>query len=172
MTIQNNDFTVDTTHKGFRVIKITPLPALRATAYEMEHAASGARLLHLHTEDIENCFAVTFPTPTPPLDETGIPHILEHSVLAGSKKHPVFEPFFEMVKISMATFINALTSQMFTVYPIATTVKKGFFNLADGYMDAIFHPNITESTFRAEGHHYTLADNNDLSSDLKISGIV
>lgn len=170
MTIENNDFTVGTEYKGFRFIKTTPLPALRATALELEHAASGARLLHLHTEDTENCFAVAFPTPPP--DETGIPHILEHSVLAGSKKYPVFEPFFEMVKISMATFINALTSQMFTVYPIATTVKRDFFNLADVYMDAIFYPNITESTFRAEGHHFTLADNNDLSSDLKISGIV
>ena len=166
MITENNEFTVGAEYKGFRVIKVTPLPALRATAYELEHAASGARLLHLHTEDTENCFAVTFPTPPP--DETGLPHIMEHSVLAGSKKYPVHEPFFEMVKISMATFINALTSQMFTVYPIATTVKQDFFNLADVYMDAIFHPNITESTFRAEGHHFTLADNKDLSSDLNL----
>ncbi|MCK5528130.1 MAG: insulinase family protein, partial [Kiritimatiellae bacterium] len=170
MTTEKKDLKVGEEYRGFRITKITPLPALRVTAYELEHATSGAHLLHLHTEDTENCFAVTFPTP--PENETGLPHIMEHSVLAGSKKYPVHEPFFEMVKISMATFINALTAQMFTVYPIATTVKKDFFNLADVYMDAIFHPNITAETFRAEGHHLTLADNNDLSSDLKISGIV
>ncbi len=164
------NITEETEYKGFKVCKTTNINSLRAKAYELEHIKTGAKILHLHTDDTENCFAITFPTPPP--DETGLPHILEHSVLAGSEKYPVFEPFFEMVKNSMATFINALTSQMFTTYPVASTVKKDFFNLADVYMDAVFHPHITEKTFRAEGHHFTLENNDDLSSPLKISGIV
>ncbi|MEI6516053.1 MAG: peptidase M16, partial [bacterium] len=85
---------------GFTVKAVTPVPALRGTAIELEHIASGARVLHLSTEDTENLFSISFPTPPP--DNTGIPHILEHSVLAGSQKFPVREPFFEMLKSSMA----------------------------------------------------------------------
>jgi Zn-dependent M16 (insulinase) family peptidase len=107
---------------GFQIEQITPLPELRATAIRATHKKSGARILHLYAPtDSENCFAVTFPTPPP--DDTGVPHILEHAVLGGSKKYPVREPFFEMIKMSMATFINAMTSQAYTVYPVASNVK-------------------------------------------------
>ncbi len=157
-------------YAGFSCTRVTPLPSLRATAYEFEHQGCGTRVLHLLTDDIENCFAVTFPTPPP--DETGLPHIMEHSTLAGSKKYPVREPFFELIKMSMATFINAMTSQSFTVYPVATTVRQDFFNLVDVYMDAIFHPQLSEDTFRREGHHLALEDNEDMESPLTISGIV
>ena len=158
------------TYDGFRLDQVTPLPSLRATAYQFEHVKSGARVLHLHTNDTENCFSVTFPTP--PADDTGLPHILEHAVLGGSRKYPVREPFFEMVKMSMATFINAMTSQAYTTYPIATNNKKDFFNLAEVYVDAVFFPELKESTFRREGHHLSLVDNNDLTSALKVTGIV
>jgi hypothetical protein len=125
----------------------------------------------VYTEtDTENCFAITFPTPPP--DDTGLPHIMEHAVLGGSRKFPVREPFFEMVKMSMATFINAMTYQAFTVYPVATNVKKDFFNLAEVYVDAVFHPELREETFRREGHHFKLENNSDLASALKITGIV
>ena len=157
--------------EGFRVTDVSPLPQLRATAIRAEHVKSGAQLLHIFTEsDTENCLAVTFPTPPP--DDTGVPHILEHAVLGGSHKFPVKEPFFEMVKMSMATFINAMTYQAFTTYPVATNVKKDFFNLVEVYLDAVFYPELKEDTFRREGHHFALADNADLTSPLKVTGIV
>jgi Zn-dependent M16 (insulinase) family peptidase len=155
---------------GFEITQITPLPSLRATAIRAIHAKSGAQFLHVLADDTENCFSITFPTPPP--NDTGIPHIMEHSVLAGSRKFPVREPFFEMVKNSMATFINAMTSQAYTVYPICSNVKKDFFNLAEVYCDAVFHPELKEDTLRREGHHLTLEDNNNLDSPLKVTGIV
>jgi len=155
---------------GFAITQITPLPSLRATAIRAAHPKSGAQFLHVLADDTENCFSVTFPTPPP--DDTGIPHIMEHSVLAGSRKFPVREPFFEMVKNSMATFINAMTSQAYTVYPICSNVKKDFFNLVEVYCDAVFHPELKRDTLRREGHHLTLEDNNNLDSPLKVTGIV
>ncbi|HEX8552340.1 MAG TPA: insulinase family protein [Abditibacteriaceae bacterium] len=155
---------------GFSLVRSVALPAIRAHAFEYQHPKSGARLLHVASEDSENALAVAFPTP--PSDDTGLPHILEHAVLGGSRKYPVKEPFFEMIKSSMATFINAMTSQSYTIYPISTTVKNDFFNLAQVYADAVFHPLLTEDTFRREGQHRTLEDNDDLESALKVSGIV
>ncbi len=155
---------------GFRLVRLVPVPDVRGVAYQFEHLKTGARVLHLHSQDTENCFAVTFPTPPP--DASGLPHILEHAVLGGSRKFPVREPFFEMVKMSMATFINAFTAQTFTSYPIATNVHKDYFNLVEVYLDAVFHPSITLQTFQREGHHWTLVDNGDVASALTVSGIV
>jgi presequence protease len=165
-----HQWTIGQVVSGFKLLRIVPLPDLRSTGLEFEHLASGASLLHLQTQDTESCFSVTFPTQV--ADDTGLPHILEHAVLGGSERFPVREPFFEMIKMSMATFINAMTSQAYTVYPIATNVKKDFFNLAEVYLDAVFFPQIKEETFRREGHHFALENNKDLSSPLKISGIV
>jgi len=170
MPTNQDEFSIGQEYAGFKCSRIVPLPDLRVTAFEFEHITTGARLLHLHTDDIENCFGVIFPTPPP--DETGLPHIMEHSTLAGSEKYPVREPFFELIKMSMATFINAFTAQCFTAYPVCSAVERDFFNLADVYMDAIFHPQLTRDTFRREGHHLALKDNSDLNSDLIISGIV
>ena len=155
---------------GFEVKAVTPIDELRAVTIELAHQHSGARLLHLYTEDTENLFSINFPTP--PSDDTGVPHILEHAVLAGSHKFPVKEPFFEMIKMSMATFINAMTSSDFTCYPVSSNVKKDLFNLAEVYFDAVFHPLLTENTFRREGHHLAPADPDDPAGDLKITGIV
>ena len=166
-----NELHVGQTVSGFQIEQVIPLPELRAVAIRATHRQSGARILHLFApSDSENCFAVTFPTPPP--DDTGVPHILEHAVLGGSRKFPVREPFFEMIKMSVATFINAMTSQAYTVYPVASTVKKDFFNLVEVYLDAVFQPQLTEDIFRREGHHFTLANNADLDSPLKVSGIV
>ncbi len=166
-----NDLRAGQAVDGFQIEQVTPLPDLRATAIRATHRRSGARILHLFApSDIENCFAVTFPTPPP--DDTGVPHILEHAVLGGSRKFPVREPFFEMAKMSMATFINAMTSQAYTVYPVASTVKKDFFNLVEVYLDAVFQPLLTEDIFRREGHHLKLENNADLGSPLQVSGIV
>ena len=156
---------------GFVVRKVTPLQNLRATACELEHLKTGARLLHVHApHDAENLFAIAFPTP--PKDDTGLPHILEHSVLGGSRKYPVKDPFVEMLKMSMATFINAMTYPDRTVYPVASNVRQDFYNLAEVYCDAVFHPKLLETTFKQEGHHLELAKKEDLGSDLLIKGIV
>jgi Zn-dependent M16 (insulinase) family peptidase len=170
-TAASQDIRIGQDTAGFAVEQITPLPELRAVAIRATHRVSGARFLHLYSpSDTENCFAVTFPTP--PSDDTGVPHILEHAVLGGSKKFPVREPFFEMVKMSMATFINAMTGQAYTVYPVSSNVKKDFFNLVEVYLDAVLHPELKQDTFRREGHHLTLQDNADLGSPLTLSGIV
>ena len=155
---------------GFEVKAVTPIEELRAINIELAHQHSGARLLHLYTNDTENLFSINFPTP--PSDDTGVPHILEHAVLAGSHKFPVKEPFFEMIKMSMATFINAMTSSDFTCYPVSSNVKKDLFNLAEVYFDAVFHPLLTENTFKREGHHLAPVDPDDPTGDLKITGIV
>ncbi len=147
------------------------MPALRCEAIQLAHDATGARLIHLHApQDTENLFSVSFPTPPP--DDTGVPHILEHAVLSGSEKFPVRDPFFEMVKMSMATFINAMTGWDGTYYPVASNVKADLFNLAEVYFDAVFHPLLTEETFKREGHHLAPADRTHPTAALTISGIV
>jgi Zn-dependent M16 (insulinase) family peptidase len=170
MSDRTDSMQVGTKIDGFVVKRITPMENLRSTAYELSHDASGARILHLHNADAENLFSVTFPTPPP--DDTGVPHILEHSVLAGSRRYRVKDPFFEMVKCSMATFINAMTGSDYTVYPVASNVRQDFYNLAEVYWDAVFHPLLTETTFQREGHHLEFAKAGDISSDLIIKGIV
>ena len=155
---------------GFAVTRVTELPNQYAVAYELEHQASGARVIHIHADDAENLFSVAFRTPTD--DDTGLPHILEHSVLCGSKKFPVKHPFVEMTKQSMATFINAMTAIDLTLYPVASNVKKDLFNLADVYWDAVFHPRLEEDTFKQEGHHLEFAEKGNLDSDLIVKGIV
>jgi presequence protease len=155
---------------GFEIKRAMAIDELQAVAYEITHEGSGARLYHLHTDDPENMFSINFPTPPP--DDTGLPHILEHAVLAGSHKYPVREPFFEMVKMSMATFINAMTSNDCTVYPVASNVKQDLFNLAEVYFDATFCPLLTEETFKREGHHFAPADETNPAGDLTIKGIV
>lgn len=157
-------------HPDFELVREADIPSIRAYAREFSHPASGARLLHLETDDPENCFALAFATP--PESDDGVPHILEHAVLAGSEKFPVREPFFEMVKSSPAGFINAMTSEMWTVYPICTTLEGDFWNLAEVYADAVFRPLLTLDTFEREGHHLELAEPGDTSSPLIRSGIV
>lgn len=155
---------------GFTVRRVTALGNLRAQAYELEHDATGAQLLHVHAHDAENLFCIAFRTP--PRDDTGLPHILEHVVLGGSQRFPVRDPFIEMVKMSMATFINAMTYADKTVYPVASNVRQDFYNLAEVYCDAVFHPRLTEASFQQEGHHLEFAKKDDPSTDLIVKGIV
>ena len=156
--------------QGYRIEAVTPLEKLHLAAYRIEHIKSGARIMHLHTADSENLFSINFPTPPP--DDTGLPHILEHCVLGGSRKFPVREPFFEMLKMSMATFLNAMTGPDCTYYPVASNVKADLFNLADVYFDAVFHPTLSERTFRREGHHLAPRDPNAPTGALTVNGIV
>ena len=156
---------------NFKVVDITPLPTIQCIAYLLEHEKSGARLLHLHTNDSENLLAIALRTPPP--DDTGVPHILEHTVLCGSKKYPVKDPFVEMLKTSLATFLNAMTYPDKTVYPCASVNKKDFFNLASVYADAVFFPLLREEHFKQEGHHLEPLDLDDpINSPLIIKGIV
>lgn len=129
---------------------------LNSESFLLEHKKSGARLFLLSNEDNNKVFSIGFRTP--PSDSTGVPHILEHSVLCGSKKFPVKDPFVELVKGSLNTFLNAMTYPDKTVYPVASTNDKDFQNLMDVYMDAVLNPNIyrEEKIFKQEGWHYEL----------------
>jgi Zn-dependent M16 (insulinase) family peptidase len=150
------DLRPQQTIHGFSVERVVPIDELHATAYIFTHAKTGARLLHLYNDEPENLFSIAFRTPV--RDNTGVPHILEHSVLCGSKKFPVKDPFQEMLKGSLQTFLNALTYRDKTVYPVASQVEKDFYNLVNVYCDAVFHPLLSENTFYQEGWHFEVGD--------------
>jgi len=152
---------------GFILEEVTQIPELNSTAYLFTHEKSQAKLIHLKNDDSNNLFSVAFKTPVP--DDTGVPHILEHSVLAGSKKYPLKDPFQELLKSSLQTFLNALTYPDKTVYPVSSQVEKDFFNLVDVYCDAVFFPLLTQSTFKREGWHLESFSEN---GPITINGIV
>lgn len=141
---------------GFTVTSKKTLAELDADAYVLHHRASGARLLYLACEDENKAFSIAFKTP--PTDDTGVFHILEHSVLCGSAKFPVKEPFVDLIKSSMQTFLNAMTYPDKTVYPVASTNEQDLLNLMDVYMDAVLNPAIytKRAIFEQEGWHYEL----------------
>ena len=155
---------------GFLVKRIEQIPEIRVTAYELEHIVTGAKVLHLHCNDRENLYAIAFRTP--PHDSTGLPHILEHAVLAGSKNYPVKDAFNELLRGTLQTFINAFTYPDKTIYPVASQVKVDFFNLARVYTDLVFRPRLLRETFLQEGHHLEWAANAEGQKILNISGIV
>lgn len=156
--------------RGFRLQQVVSIPEIRVTAYEGIHEASGARVLHLHCDDRENVFAIGFRTPPP--DATGLPHILEHAVLAGSERYPLKDVFNELLRGTLQTFLNAFTYPDKTVYPVASQVKADFFHLARVYLDLVLHPRLLPETFRQEGHHLEFTDPDNPASDLMVSGIV
>jgi presequence protease len=155
---------------GFKVLRVETLPAIRLTAYEMEHETTGAKVLHLHSLDRENLYAIGFRTP--PSDSTGLPHILEHSVLAGSEKYPLKDVFKELMRSTLQTFINAFTYPDKTIYPVASQIRADFFNLARVYTDLVLRPRLLPETFLQEGHHLEFVVPDNISSRLTISGIV
>ncbi len=138
---------------GFAMQSVQAVSEIDGTAFQMEHETSGAKLLFLKCDDVDKSFSITFKTPA--ADDTGVFHILEHSVLCGSEKFPVKEPFVNLLKGSMQTFLNAMTFPDKTMYPVASTNMTDLMNLTDVYMDAVFHPRIysTEDIFRQEGWH-------------------
>ncbi len=144
---------------GFEIVDIREERELCGRAVQMKHIKSGARLLWLDRPDVNKTFSITFRTV--PSDDTGIFHILEHSVLCGSEKYPLKEPFVELIKNSMNTFLNALTFSDKTMYPISSKNDKDFFNLMDVYLDAVFNPMIYSKPeiFYQEGWHYELNEN-------------
>lgn len=125
---------------GFRLVRREEVKETASTAYEFHHEKSGARLLYLQNKDDNKVFSISFRTP--PEDDTGVPHIIEHSTLCGSRKFPLKEPFVELVKGSLNTFLNAMTYPDKTMYPVASCNDKDFHNLMDVYLDAVFYPAI------------------------------
>ncbi len=155
---------------GYVVRRFADLPLLHGTFVELVHEGTGARHLHISRPDDNNVFAVSFPTI--PRDSTGVAHILEHIVLSGSRRFPVRDPFFAMLPRSLATFMNAMTSDVWTTYPFATRNAKDFYNLLDVYLDACFFPNLDEFSFLQEGHRLEFAQPGDPSSPLRFKGVV
>ena len=157
----NVELTLNSKLCGFRIDSIEEITEFEGIAYIMKHEKSGARLFYLKTEDENKAFAITFKTP--PVDNTGVFHILEHSVLCGSKKFPVKEPFVNLLKSSMQTFLNAMTFPDKTMYPVASTNEKDLLNLMDVYMDAVLNPRIYEkkAIFEQEGWHYEIENPSD-----------
>ena len=147
------DLTPGAVIAGFEVTTLIPLPELSGMAYVMRHAATGARAVWLACDDENKSFAIAFKTP--PADDTGVFHILEHSVLCGSERFPVKEPFVNLLKTSMQTFLNALTFADKTMYPVASTNTADLENLMDVYLDAVLHPAIYHRPriFEQEGWH-------------------
>lgn len=145
---------------GYKVKRVEKLTELESFYYELEHIATGAKHIHISNSDEENTFSVAFKTV--PRDSTGVAHILEHTVLCGSRKFPVRDPFFSMIKRSLNTFMNAFTSSDWTMYPFSTQNKKDFYNLMDVYLDAAFFPKIDELSFKQEGHRLDVNDDGSL----------
>ena len=139
---------------GFQLQREQSIRELKTHARFYRHAKTGAELLSLSNEDENKVFGITFRTP--PSDSTGIAHILEHSVLCGSRKYPVKEPFVELLKGSLQTFLNAFTYPDKTCYPVASQNLQDFYNLIDVYLDAVFYPRLTPFVFQQEGWHYEL----------------
>ena len=139
---------------GFESLWVREIPELKTRAEMFRHVGTGTDLLSFTNEDENKVFGVTFRTP--PADSTGIAHILEHSVLCGSRKYPVKEPFVELLKGSLKTFLNAMTYPDKTCYPVASQNVKDFYNLIDVYLDAVFYPRLTPFVFQQEGWHYEL----------------
>ncbi len=156
--------------EGFQIKSIDILPKLKNKLIQLEHDKTGAKMIHLENEDDNNCFAIAFRTT--PVDSTGIAHILEHTALCGSKRFPVRDPFFSMIKRSMKTFMNALTASDWTMYPFATQNEVDYFNLMDVYLDASLFPLLSLDSFKQEGHRLEFEEQDNSDSPLTIQGIV
>ena len=152
---------------GFELIESRSITELNTVAHLYRHRATGAELLSLENDDENKVFGITFRTP--PADSTGIAHILEHSVLCGSAKYPLKEPFVELIKGSLQTFLNAMTYPDKTCYPVASTNLQDFYNLVDVYLDAVLHPRITPEVLQQEGWHYELSS---ADQPLRYKGVV
>ena len=155
--------------QGFSLVRTKELAELDAILYELVHDKTGAELIYINRRDENKTFAIAFPTP--PENDTGVFHIIEHSVLCGSKKYPLKDPFAELLKSSLNTFLNAITYEDRTVYPVSSRCEKDFLNLVDVYMDAVLAPNLLEnpSIFAQEGWHYEYDEESDT---LSYNGVV
>jgi len=140
----------------YRIERIESLKEISSIFYALKHRSTGVRHIHISNDDAENTFSVALKTV--PRDSTGVAHILEHTVLCGSKKYAVRDPFFSMLKRSLNTFMNAFTSSDWTMYPFSTQNRKDFYNLLGVYLDAVFFPRLEELSFKQEGHRLEIEE--------------
>lgn len=163
------EFELGNSYYNFKLLMEKEIKEIKGICRLFAHEKSGAKLLYIQSDDDNKVFSITFRTP--PTDDTGLPHILEHSVLCGSRKFPTKDPFVELAKGSLNTFLNAMTFSDKTMYPIASRNDKDFINLMDVYLDAVFNPNIYKSKeiLMQEGWHYELEN---LEDDIKYKGVV
>ena len=157
-------------HPSFEFIRSQKIESLKVTVQHFKHKVTGAEHYHLSADDAQNVFMVALRTV--PMDSTGVAHILEHTVLCGSEKYPVRDPFFMMIRRSLNTFMNAFTSSDWTAYPFASENRKDFQNLTQVYMDAVFFPNIDVLDFAQEGHRFEFEEKDNSQSDLTYKGVV
>jgi Zn-dependent M16 (insulinase) family peptidase len=157
-------------HPAFKWLRSERIDSLNLTLQEFQHIKTGALHYHLEAENTENVFLVGFRTV--PMDSTGVAHILEHTALCGSKKYPVRDPFFMMIRRSLNTFMNAFTSSDWTAYPFASQNKKDFNNLLDVYLDAVFFTRLDELDFLQEGHRIEFKEANNANTELEYKGVV
>ncbi|CAI6368344.1 unnamed protein product [Macrosiphum euphorbiae] len=169
-TSNDTNFEVGQVVEGFIVKEVRPVTDFQLTALRLEHQKSGADYLHIDRNDTNNVFSVAFRTT--PNQSNGLPHILEHTTLCGSKKFPCRDPFFKMLNRSMANFMNAMTAPDYTFYPFCTENQSDYYNLMSVYLDAVFNPMLRESDFRQEGWRLEHKDVDDKSSPIEIKGVV
>lgn len=151
---------------GFEIISKNPLPEFNAVGIYAVHKKTGLELYHILNDDEENLFSYNFMTS--PSDSTGVAHIIEHTVLCGSKNYPLKDPFMVLAKQSVNTFLNAMTYPDKTVYPASSIVEADYFNLMSVYGDAVFFPNLDELAFKQEGHHFEIDENGKMT----VQGVV
>lgn len=157
-------------HPAFEWVRSQTIPTLNVVMEEYRHRVTGALHFHLHSDDTENVFLVALRTV--PMDSTGVAHILEHTVLCGSEKYPVRDPFFMMIRRSLNTFMNAFTSSDWTAYPFASKNRKDFNNLLEVYLDAVFFSRLHELDFAQEGHRLEFSEPDNPKSELQFKGVV
>jgi len=143
----------------YRIEHVETLKEISAVFYALNHLSTGAKHIHISNGDAENTFSVAFKTI--PQNSTGVAHILEHTALCGSRKFPVRDPFFSMLKRSLSTFMNAFTASDWTMYPFSTQNRKDFYNLMEVYLDAAFFPKLDGLSFKQEGHRLEIEDDSD-----------
>lgn len=163
-------FSLNERYNNFVVTKSLFIEEIKVQLIELKHLKLGTQVIKVLNDDDENLFSLSFKTL--PKDSSGAPHILEHTVLCGSKKFPVKDPFFSMLKRSLNTFMNAMTGSDFTCYPASSLVEKDFYNLLEVYLDAVFYPNLEKMSFLQEGHRFEYSTPDDASSDLIYKGVV
>jgi Zn-dependent M16 (insulinase) family peptidase len=168
--MENTDFTPGQKISGYTIKAADPIETIDSTMIQLEHDRTKTRHIHISNSDKENTFGVFFRTV--PKDSTGIAHILEHTVLCGSKKFNVRDPFFSMIKRSLSTFMNAFTASDWTMYPFSTQTPKDFYNLMDVYLDAAFFPNIDQLSFKQEGHRLEFIQTEGNKRTLDYKGVV
>lgn len=167
-------YPIGTRINGYKIRRVLPLPEFKLACVDLSHEQTGSQHLHIDSsgrqDDDNNVFSVSFRTQPP--NNTGVPHVLEHTTLCGSEKYPIHDPFFKMLNRSMANFMNAMTGPDYTFYPFATTNKKDYYNLMKVYLDATFNPLLTNEDFIQEGWRLENEDVNDIRSPLIFKGVV